>query len=515
MSTVLLINPSYHTTYGGTKGTMTNPIYPTLGLTTIAAEALRRGHRVHILDQSYHPYDWRRVQTEILRIKPDIVGITASTPLMNQARDISVLCKDISQDILVCAGGAHPSALPVESLRESYFDLVFVGESETAFGEICDGRAPKDVLGVYFRDGDEIRFSGARMLLANLDDLPMPAWHLYNPEEYRNRGSRILVRNPPATITEFSRGCVYKCDFCASKMTMGLGYRKKSAPRCAAEVKEMHRQGWREFMLADDIFTSDNQWAGEVADAIAHLGSGMTWSCNNGIRVESANDALFRRLRASGCYRVSFGFESGSDEVLKSFGKGGRASLEKGRVAAKMARAAGIDTNGFFLLGLSADDEASMRETIGFARTLELDVMLFGIAIAFPGTQMFNAYYDTGLVRSFDWDLYHARSAEPLFAHPVLSHDAIQQQMAIAYRETILTNPAFLKRRLKRSIRTHEVLSDLRYALKMFMLPAAQRDATSAYYAQSRWPRWNPATHPIKATTYQSKVDRAPILGRY
>lgn len=504
MAKVLLINPSYHATYGAAKGSMTNPIYPTLGLTTIAAEALRRGHDVRMLDMSHRRYDWRLVRSTVLDLTPDIVGITATTPLMNQLRDISVLCKDISSDILVAGGGAHISGMPVESMRESMLDVAMAGESDLTFGEVCDGRDPKSVPGLYYRDADgNIVHSGVRPLIGNLDDLPMPAWHLFDPAYYRDKVSRILVRNPPATIAEFSRGCVFKCDFCASKMTMALGYRKKSPARCAEEVKQLHRLGWREFMLADDIFTSDNEWATSVAEAITEAGTGMTWTCNNGIRVESANDHLFRTLRKAGCYRVSFGFESGSDAVLKAFGKGGRASLEQGRRAVRMARAAGIDTNGFFLLGLSADTEESMKETIEYARSLELDVMMFGITVAFPGTKMFNDYYREGLVRSFDWDEYHARSASPLFSHRNISNDVIQRYAAMAYHRAILTNPAFLYRRFVRSLRTGEFLWDLYYGAKLALLPTSHKSEGHDYYARDRWPQWDLRAQPLHTVTYQ------------
>ena len=506
MSTVLLINPSYSaTSYGSAKGAISNPIYPTLGLTTIAGEAIRRGHHVEILDMSYRPYDWQLVKATILRLKPDIVGITATTPLMNQMRDLSVLCKDISRDILVVGGGAHVSAMPVESMSESLLDLALAGEADVTFGELCDGRDPKTVLGVYYRDGaGNIVHSGERPLLHNLDDLAMPAWHLYNPDDYRHRVSRILVRKPPGTIAEFSRGCVFKCDFCASKMTMALGYRKKSPERCAEEVKLLHKLGWREFMLADDIFTSDHEWATQVSEAIIGTGLPASWTCNNGIRVESADDRLFQTMRKAGCYRVSFGFESGNDEVLKGFGKGGRASLEQGRVAVRKARAAGIDTNGFFLLGLSADTEESLGDTIAYARSLELDTMVFGIAIAFPGTKMFNEYVKEGLVRSFDWDDYHARSSAPLFAHRRLSNDAIQQQLKRAHRDAILTNPGFIVRRLKRGFRTGEFFWDVYYGLKFIAAPAAGPKARHAYYAEDRWPVFDFSSSGLASRNYQT-----------
>lgn len=505
MTKILLINPSYSSSYGSAKASITDPIFPTLGLTAIAAVALQGGHKVDILDLSYRAYDWRLVKERILASKPDIVGISATTPLMNQMRDISVLCKDISKDIMVIGGGAHVSALPTESLAESLLDLVVTGEADWTFREIVDGRPPKDILGVYYRDGGgNVVFTGPRPLIDNLDDLPMPAWHLYDPEEYKKRISRLLAKRPPVTMVEFSRGCVFTCDFCASKMTMALGYRKKSPERCAEEVKLMHKLGWNEFMVADDIFTSDNVWASRVSDAITKTGVKMAWSCTNGIRVESADEELFRKMAEAGCYRVSFGFESGSDAVLKAFGKGGRASLEQGKTAARKARKAGIDVMGFFLLGLSPDTEETMRETIEFARSLELDLLKFGITIGFPGTRMFNEYVQSGLVRTYDWDEYYIYTEKPLFTHRHLDYATVLKYMQIAYRRAILTNPGFILRRAVRGVRTGEFFWDAYYALSFFFLPASNKSAPgNAYYAQDRWPRYDFTARPPKLVEYQ------------
>ena len=176
MTRVLLINPSYAGTYGSAKAALSTPIYPTLGLTTVAAEALRRGHKVSVLDLSDRPYDWTLIRSTILEARPDIVGITATTPLMNQLRDIAVLCKDISPEILVVGGGAHISALPFESMQESHLDLALTGEADSTFGELCDGHDPKTTRGLYYRDsGGNIVYTGDRPLIENLDDLPMPA----------------------------------------------------------------------------------------------------------------------------------------------------------------------------------------------------------------------------------------------------------------------------------------------------------------------------------------------------
>ena len=499
---VLLINPSYSASYGGSKVSIVNPVAPTLGLATIAATALQRGHEVEMLDMSWRPYNFELVRDHILKSKPDIVGITATTPLMNQLRDMSVLVKDISKNILVVGGGSHPSALPRETLKESMLDALFVGEADYSFADICDGKKLADIPGLFYRDNENIISTGMRTPIENLDDLPMPAWHLYNIKDYYKM-SRLLARRLPIVMTEFSRGCVYRCDFCASKITLALGYRKKSPERCAEEVKYMHSLGYREFWLTDDIFTSDQKWAKKVCDSITETGVDMTWTCTNGIRVESANDELFRSLRKSGCYRVAFGFESGNDEVLKSFGKGGRATIEQARKAVQMANKAGIETIGYFLVGLSADSEKSMNDTIEFARTLPMDLMKCGIAIAFPGTKMFNNYIDKGLVRSFDWDEYMNFTAQDLFAHENLSFSTIQQYMRKFFRRCILFNPRFIIRRLIRGIRTGEFFWDVYYAAKFYLLPATGNLIKSVYYCKERWPEFDFRKHPPKPANYQ------------
>ena len=327
--------------------------------------------------------------------------------------------------------------------KETNIDIVFTNEGVYALRNLLklNNFSPDElngIKGIAYRKGNEIKINLPERVVPTekMDiDLPGYAWDLL---PYKNKPFD-LYRSPmwhaeydfekrsPYASLQTSLGCVFKCDFCASKITLALGYRKKSPERCAEEVKHMHDLGFKEFMLADDIFTSDNKWAKNVCDEITKTNIDMPWSCSNGIRVESADEDLFKSLRKSGCYRVSFGFESGNDEVLKLFGKGGRATVDQAKTAVQTARAAGIDTNGYFMLGLSPDTEKSMNDTIDFARSIPLDMMKFGVAIAFPGTKMFNDYVEKGLVRSFDWDEYMIYTDKDLFAHKNLSYKTIQK----------------------------------------------------------------------------------------
>lgn len=498
MPKTLLINPSYKDSYGSAKGAMVDPIFPTLSLLTVAAMTEHHGHQVEIFDMSYMQYDYRVVKEKILASKPDVIGISATTPLMNQLRDMTVLIKSISKNILVVGGGSHVSAMPTESLHESMLDIVVAGEGDYTFADIMNDLPLKDIKGIFYRKDGTIHKTSPRPFVANLDDLPMPAWHLHDSKLYKNKISRLLARRPPLAMAEFSRGCVFKCDFCASKNTMALGYRKKSPERCAEEVRLMHKFGYREFALADDIFTSDHAWAKQVSERIIKTGIKMAWTCTNGIRVESADKDLFKVMRKAGCYRVSFGFESGNDRVLKAFGKGGRATIKKGREAVKNARKAGIDTNGYFMLGLSPDTKESMHDTIEYARSLPLDMMKFGIAIAFPGTLMFKEYREKGFIRSYNWDDYFIYSSQPLFAHPNLTFDDVKTYVKKSYWRAVITNPAFIIRRLWHSIRTLEFFWDVYYFFKFMIGDAVSSQTSSAlYYGKERWPKYDFESKPI------------------
>ncbi|MBF0311709.1 MAG: cobalamin-dependent protein, partial [Magnetococcales bacterium] len=495
MAKILLINPSYFQVYGSNQAGIANPVYPVLSLAVLAGAARKAGHEAQIIDLSYRPYDPEALEAEIRRAAPDVVGITATTPLVNQMRDISFLVKEISPDIRVIGGGVHASAMPVETLLESALDLVVVGEGDRTLVEILDGREAAAIDGICWRDADNRAVRNPdRELVEYLDELAMPAWDLYPIEEYRHRISKIMARHAPLITAEFSRGCIFKCDFCGSKSTMGLGYRKKSPQRCAEEVAYLYELGYREFHLADDIFTSDNKWAVQVCEAIIARNLPIAWTCSNGIRVESADRELFEAMKRAGCYRVHFGFESGNNEVLRSFGKGGKATLEEGLRAVELARKAGLETWGMYLLGLSADTEETMLDTIRYARQSRVDVMKFGITVPFPGTPMFHALYQAGRMKTFDWDQYNVyNEANALFDHPTLSWECITRYYRLAYMECYYKNPAYILRSIWRGLRSGEFFWHLYYGIRFFLLLKGGEESGGAMAYRFR-ERWEPLT---------------------
>lgn len=464
---ILLINPSWLPTYNNTIGVLTAQFYPSLTLAMVAANVRSKGHKVEILDYSYRKLDICNVLSIIKKEGYDIVGFTSTTPLFPQIILLSREIKKISKSIFTIAGGPHCSALPEESICEADLDAVCAGEGEYLLAQIADGENLDKIAGLTYKQKDgKIRVNENRPWLQNLDDLPMPAWDLFNLNDYKLLASPLVSKNPPVGFLETTRGCVYKCDFCANIPNYGRLLRKKSIDRVIEEVKYLKSFGFNEFALTDNIFTTDVERTKEICRRIINEKVKISWQCHNGIRVDTGDEEMFKLMKKAGCYRVAFGFESGNDEILRKFGKGGKASMEQAFNIVRMVRKAGIEILGYFMLGLLDDTEETMIETIEFGRKLDLDLVKIGYCIPFPGTSMYNTLKQKRLLKSKSWESYNVYKLVDLFIHPNVKSDVLEKYYKLAYRRMIYTNPRFILRRFKRALVEGKIIQEAYYFTK-------------------------------------------------
>lgn len=470
MSKILLVNPSWRPTYKNVLSSFGLPFFPVMSLATIAAQAKKNGHKVDILDLSYKDFEPDTVLDRVKKNLYDIVGFTGTTPLFPQVMQLSKGIKKISSDIFTIGGGPHCSAMPEKSLEEADLNAVCVGEGDFVLSKIADGIPLKDIAGLVYRgsDGAILRNPDSEWI-KNLDDLPMPAWDLFNIEEYTHLTSRLLAKKPPVSFFETTRGCIFRCNYCASKMTKGNMLRKKSVERVIEEIKYMKSFGFKEFFIVDDIFTTDVERTKEICRRIINEKLDMQWQCQNGIRVDAGDQEMFNLMKKAGCYKVAFGFEAGNDKVLKEFGKGGRATVERAFETVKMARKAGIDVFGYFMVGLLNDTEETMHDTIEFGRKLQPDILKISICIPFPGTVMFKELSERKLLKVYDWESYNIYRPQDFFEHPSVSWSVVEKYYKLAYKRMIYTNPGFIYRRLMRAIRRNELFYDIYYFIKFMM----------------------------------------------
>ena len=318
MKKYLLFNPpSALGVYRKSKVRAAVPKMPSLSLAMIAGALLEEGVSVKIADLTLADTNESDaiVAKEITQFKPDAIGVTATTPLFYEARQICQIAKSLSKDIVAVIGGPHASSLPLDSLRESLFDIAVVGEGETAIKAIARGGGIEGMSGIYTRKdigkaAEEIHKTPE----IALRDLPMPALHLFNTQEYIC--PKVIARNNPVGPIEMSRGCVFRCSFC-NKTVFGRKFRIKDPERVIEELLVLKKLGYREFHVLDDQFTTEIDKAKEICERIIRSDIRMTWNLRTGVRVDKIDSEFLTLAKRAGCYQVGIGFESGDQRSLE------------------------------------------------------------------------------------------------------------------------------------------------------------------------------------------------------
>jgi anaerobic magnesium-protoporphyrin IX monomethyl ester cyclase len=439
---VLLINPWRDTKYP----------QPPLGLAMLAAVLERKGHSVKILDLAALELSENSLSHVISGETPDVVGITAMTPVINSAINVARKVKEVNDEIVVALGGAHATLFPEEILRlVPQVDIVVRGEGEETMTELVEtleqGESlSSEILGVAYRDKEEIRFSQQRPYISDLDCLPYPSFHLLPMNKYRLHPPH--GRQSPSIPILTSRGCPYRCIYC-SKSVFGNKYRANSSTYIVDEIEFlMEKFNAKEITFYDDVFTLDKKRVYEICDELDKRGIDIPWTCET--RVNLVNRDLIERMNRSGCYLIAYGVESGNQSILNNLKKD--ITVEQIVRAFEMTHNVGIRTIGYFMLGSPGETPETVKETIELAKKLDPDFAQFSISTPFPGTELFSMASKNGVV-SKNWNDYvyaELNSIDfPAFETDALKKEDLQKWNATAYKSFYLRF-GYLYKRLMR-----------------------------------------------------------------
>ena len=460
MSRIILINPNYYDDIFSdskvraaiSRGTTQ------LGLACIAAPLLSVGHDAKIVDLNLSDDPERYLKREVAKFKPDFVGITSTTPLIKKAYNIAALIKQIDKRVVVIAGGPHPSALPEDVLKESVIDCVVVGEGDFILKTIIEEGFATSVPNIYYKkDGKVVKSASHNGFIKNLDDLPFPAYELFDIKSYSQ--PKISSRKEPLGYLETSRGCYAHCTFC-NKNIHGYKVRVKSAVRVVDEMERMLKIGFREIHIIDDLFTADMKRAYTICEEIQKRGLKFPWYPRGGIRVDRVNLELLKAMKRAGCYRIPFGIESGSQRIIDTIDK--KIMLEQAEKALKEAKEAGLETECYFMLGLPTETEEDIKKSIDFAIKLAPDYVKFAITIPLPGTDMFDKMDANGQIKTKEWEKF-TFSALPkeLYDHDVLPWVVIDKYYKIAYRKFYF-RPRYILRMFYKTLREGTIIGHVK-----------------------------------------------------
>lgn len=389
---VLFIKPPYRDVYGPIKLAAGN--YFLLGLGYIAAFLRENGYAVSMLDPEAQRIDCSSLIRKIRMDSPDLIGISATTPDFANALKISELVrKNINAFILL--GGIHGSSLP-EHIIEEYpgiFDAICIGEGEITTLEICkflkgEIKSLSEIKGICFRDGERIIRTQPRPFIEDLDSLPFPARDLIDLNLYRPHAFNFRRGKTVTIIT--SRGCPFRCIFCASKLTLGGNFRARSPDNILKEIKHLiERYNVNHILIQDDTFTFDINRAKEICRKIIEAKLKIEWFCFS--QVTKIDEELLYLMKKAGCYSVGFGIESVDKEVLKFMRK--PITVEASRDAIQAAKKHGLRVQAYFIFGNKGDNKETIEKTIKFACETSPILAFFNKLVAYPGTEIFKEYF--------------------------------------------------------------------------------------------------------------------------
>ena len=377
----------------------------------------------------------------------DIVGISSPTPLIHNAWRAAQIAKQ--HGAITLLGGPHLTLMPEESLQRAEVDFFARGEAEETIVEFARGVPPAQIAGLSFRDNGKLVHNPARPLTNNLDALPFPAHHLFRIDRYTNLQPLTDGLDPRArayTIVT-SRGCPYKCTYCSKPIT-GNTWRARSVKNVLKEWK-MLVEDFRatEVGITDDIWNLDLKRAKELCRGLIEMGlNKVPWITVHGMKVNHTDAELFQLMKRAGCKRVGFGVESGDANILKNSVKKAQ-TLDQVRAAFKNARAAGIQTMGFFIYGMPGETEETMERTTRFALELDPDLANFMIATPYPGTELWEQIKSGGKLYAQDWIDLAIQSDHPHYEFGALKAELVERKWREAYRRFYL-RPQRVARRL-------------------------------------------------------------------
>lgn len=441
-------------------------ILPPLGILYLAG-ALRKSTEpvpeLRVIDYALDGFNAGRFGQAVREFDPDLVGLSGLTLEADLIGLTARLAREGRSDRLVVAGGPHASAAPGDIIADGRLDAAAIGEGELTLPELVrcwrQGSDPATVPGLALPGEDGPRFTAPREPLADLDDLPEPAWDLIAIDDYSARPiltmSQSLQQRPYAPIMT-SRGCPYGCVYCHKYF--GRKVRTRSPEHVVAEMEWLHRtHGVREFHIIDDCFNFDIKRAKTICGTIAERLPGISLVFPNGIRGDRLDSELLHELRRAGTYKIYFAVESGSPRVQRYINKGMDLEAIERNIAE--ADRLGITSGGFFMLGFPTETVEEMEETIRFAVRSRLDAANFFKVIPYPGTElsrMWTEEFGPWEGAGQDWDHFGNRGsygnyhfATRSLPAPVERLRQVDRMVLRGYRR-FYRNPARLFRYLRR-----------------------------------------------------------------
>jgi anaerobic magnesium-protoporphyrin IX monomethyl ester cyclase len=396
--------------------------YPPLGILYISAYLREHGLENSIFDTTFSTRT--ALEEHLVRTVPGVVALYIN--LMTKLSILRIIRFIRSEPSLaatrIILGGPEVRA-HVTELLEHGADAVVIGEGEVTTLELLRSLAARGVEGIGAIDGigyrsasGEIVLTPERTLMKDIDALPLPNRAGIDLAAYQRAWKERHGRNAISVST--MRGCPYTCKWC-SRGVYGLTYRRRSPEAVARELKALEAEYHPDTIwFVDDVFTISHEWLKGFAAALEREQVSIPYECIT--RADRMNEEVVRQLKASGCYRVWIGAESGSQRVIDAMDR--RVKVEQVREMIGLCKQHGIETGTFIMLGYPGETEADIEETINHLKRCAPDLYTITVAYPIKGTEFFQEI-EARMTGSFDWETQTDRQREFVRTYPRRYYD--------------------------------------------------------------------------------------------
>jgi radical SAM superfamily enzyme YgiQ (UPF0313 family) len=414
---IMLVNPPtpdgglwIRTQHRVGRRTRENMVWPQVSLAQMAA-LLHPVYKIKVVDCNAERMGWPEFTKLLDRFQPKYYLTQLTAPTLEN--DLYGCFLAHARGAKTIAFGTHITPIPVETMRPyPSLDFALVGEPDLTIRDLLDHlegkineRSPEivkmfekhdpmykpsfnedgsvnmhGIKGIAWRNGDDILLNFPRPFVADLDDMPVPMHELLPLQSYR----MPLIKGA-FTFIVTSRGCPAGCTYCIKHVSYQFSTRLRSPKLIMEELWYLKGLGLNNIHMYADLFTVNRDQVVELCNMMIAEKIGIKWTCNS--RVDFVDEEMLNLMGKAGCRLISWGIESGNEQILKHARKG--AYPDKAERALRWAKQAGIMNWGYFIIGLPGETEETIRQTIDFAKKLPLDIALFHVAAPYPGTPFF------------------------------------------------------------------------------------------------------------------------------
>jgi len=484
MRVCLIVPPRLHPKSWGEPN-----VFQPLDLAYIAAH-LEEYHQVKIIDSPTEGLknlehvnsniyrvglDEKELEYRIKKWTPDVVGI--SVPFSGWSRttfETASMIKSIDHNIVTFLEGEHASARPAACLKHPEIDYVIIGEPEETISELVGmlelGRTSEKekIRGIAYNKDEKTIITPPRLPIENLNSLPYPARHLLPMQTYFSVVSKHPLRGeiskPWATMLT-SRGCPHDCVFCTKHIIMGKKWRSRNPENVVDEIEQLvQTYKVKQIDFTDDNMTLDRKRMKNICELIVERGIDIEWFNGNGVRVDTLDEHLLRKMKTSGCKNIRIAPESGVQSVVNQVIKK-NLDLQKVEQVVELSKKVGMNVGCFFVIGLIGETQENIKNTIKFAwklRHLGVDHFYFSYAMPHYGSELYEQAKHGGFLVHYFCDEALA-AAQPLIETPEFTANDLQELM----KQANLVHPTFTRnkiiRAIKNPVKTLKILMGKKY----------------------------------------------------